>query len=846
MNYPPVIALKGSDFQGRLQDMEKRKAIYGAIDELKLVLQNGTRAVLSAPPGTGKTTMLPQEFLKEEWMSGKKIILLQPRRAAARAAAYRIADLLGEEAGETAGWIIRGERKISKATRIEIVTEGVLTRLLQSNPELEGVGMVIFDEFHERSLNTDLGLALCMETQAALRDDLRILVMSATIDTGQVAELLENCLAIKCEAETFPVKTQWESSCDLWDLPEKTAGIIMRTIMEESGSLLVFLPGAREIINTENLLKNRLTSDFIIAPLYGSLDRKAQDAALLPAPGGKRKIVLSTNIAETSLTIEGIRIVIDSGYARKDTYDPSTGINTLRTVKISKASAEQRKGRAGRLEPGTCIRLWSELEHRGLKDFDNPEILDADLTQFCLELALWGTDAEKMHWLNPPPEAALAAGKELLLELGAIDKTHRITHLGKKLAALPIHPRLGIMILRAGELGMGALACEIAALLEERDILDNQEARVNTDLRERVRIFRQISASQNQKWNYRNLLTIRDQLLRLTGTRFTECDIEYTGLVAAFAYPDRIAKKRKNDSSNYLMSNGHGARFMNKEAVSRCEFVTITKLDGAGSDAKVQLAAPLAEEDLIKYFGKMITSADTVKFDHTTGAIAARRETKLGEIVLTSTPLNQPPQELVAEALIAGIRATGLHVLPWDNASNSMRERVIFARRLASENWPDWTDEGLMETLEDWLAPFLSNIRSMDALKKLDMQQVLSTALGYELDNKLKKEFPERFTAETGSSIRIDYSGTEPEMPVKVQEMFGCSKHPSINNGKIKLRVRLLSPAMRPVQVTSDLPTFWKTSWELVKKDMKGRYPKHYWPDNPAEADPTRGTKPRG
>lgn len=823
--------------------MEKRKAIYNAIDELKPVLKNSTRAVLSAPPGTGKTTMLPQEFLNEDWMSGKKIIMLQPRRAAARAAAYRIADLLNEEAGETVGWIIRGERKISRATRIEIVTEGVLTRLLQSDPELSGVGMVIFDEFHERSLNTDLGLALCLESQAALREDLRILVMSATIDTEATAALLGSCRTVNCDAQRFPVETRWENSCDIRDLPEKTASVIFQSIAKEKGSILAFLPGAKEIINTENLLRNRLSSDFIIAPLFGSLDKNAQDAALRPSPEGKRKIVLSTNIAETSLTIEGVRVVIDSGYARKDSYDPSTGINTLRTVKISKASAEQRQGRAGRLEPGICIRLWSELEHKGLKDFDNPEILDADLTQFALELAAWGTEAEKMHWINPPPEAALAAGKELLFELGALDKAHNITPLGKKLSSLPIHPRLGVMILKAGELGLAPLACELAAILEERDIMDNQTARENTDLRERVRLFRQMASSQNPRGNYRNILTIRDQLLRLTGTKFTPCDIECTGLIAAFAYPDRIAKKRKNDSLNYLMSNGHGAKFMTSEALNRNEFVTITKLDGAGSDAKIQLAAPLAEEDILKYFESMISSDNIVKFDNANGSIMARKEKKLGEIILSSTPLNNPSQELIAEALIAGIRATGLHVLPWDNTSNSIRERVVFAKKTDPETWPDWTEKGLLDTLEDWLAPFLSNIRSMDGLRKLDMPQILSAALGYALDGRLKKEFPERFSAETGSSIRIDYSGTEPEMPVKVQEMFGCSKHPAIGNGKIKLRIRLLSPAMRPVQVTSDLPSFWKSSWELVKKDMKGRYPKHYWPDNPAEADPTRGTK---
>ena len=819
--------------------------IVKVLPELLDALRSGRCAVLAAPPGTGKTTLTPQAFLNEPWLNDRRIIMLEPRRAAARAAACRIAALLGEEPGQTVGWRIRGESRIGRNTRIEIVTEGILTRQLQSDPELPGVGMIIFDEFHERSLNADLGLALCLDIQEGLRDDLRLLVMSATLDVAATTSLLGNCRSIHAEGRVFPVETRWNYSPDLRDLPAAAARTVLKLLQEQSGSILVFLPGAGEINAAAGFLHGRVGDDVIIAPLYGSLDRQVQDAALMPAPAGQRKVVLSTNIAETSLTIEGVRMVVDGGYARAALFDPSTGMTALRTVRISKASAEQRRGRAGRMEPGVCCRLWSEHDHLRLEDFSRPEIYEADLAPFCLELALWGTEAGCLRWLDPPPEAALNASSELLRELGAIDHDCRITAAGKQLAALPVHPRLGSMLLHAGRLRLSALGCEIAALLEERDIAGNQSL-AGTDLRTRLQMLRGDSAAAGTlNGTRRQVLTIRDQLLRILGEKYQPHDFDHAGLLTAFAYPDRIGKKRKPGSLNYLLSGGRGARFADAESVASSEYIAAARLDGAGADAKIQLAAPVTEAELREHFSDMITTVDSMRFDRERQAAAIVRETRLGALTLNSAPLNNPPPELIAAAIIEGIRETGLRVLPWSEETDSLRERVNFAKKLFPDIWPDWADESMLHSLDAWLKPFLAGIRSFDALRKLDLKTVLNTALGYELSSRLEREFPERFTVPTGSRVRIDYSTDEPELPVRVQEMFGCAVHPSIGGGRIKLRVRLLSPAMRPIQITSDLPAFWHGSWELVKKEMKGRYPKHHWPDNPAEADPTCRAKPR-
>ncbi len=825
--------------------MNNNLPIVKVLPELKEAMRSGRRAVLSAPPGTGKTTLTPQSFLDEPWLNGKRILMLEPRRAAARAAACRIAALLGEDAGQTVGWRIRGENRIGRNTRIEIVTEGILTRQLQSDPELSGVGMIIFDEFHERSLNADLGLALCLDIQEGLRDDLRLLVMSATLDVAATTAMLGNCRSIHAEGRVFPVETRWNSAPDLRDLPAAAARTVLKLLQEEPGSILVFLPGAGEINTAAGILHGRVMDDVIIAPLHGSLDRQAQDAALLPPPPGKRKVVLSTNIAETSLTIEGVRMVVDGGYAKTALFDPSTGMTALRTVHISKASAEQRRGRAGRMEPGICCRLWSEHDHLRLEDFSRPEIYEADLAPLCLELALWGTEANRLRWLDPPPEAALNASAELLRELGAIGHDRRITAAGRQLAALPVHPRLGSMLLHAGKLRLAALGCEIAALLEERDIAGNQSL-AGTDLRTRLQMLRGDSDTAGTlSGTRRQVLTIRDQLLRILGEKYQPHDFDHAGLLTAFAYPDRIGKKRKTGSLNYLLSGGRGARFAEAESVASSEFIVAARLDSAGADAKIQLAAPVTEAELREHFTDMITAVDSMRFDRERQAAAIVRETRLGALVLNSAPLNNPLPELIAAAITEGIRETGLQVLPWSDETVSIRERVNFARKMAPDIWPDWSDETLLHSLDAWLKPFLAGIRSFDTLKKLDLKTVLNTALGYELSSRLEREFPERFTVPTGSRIHIDYSTDEPELPVRVQEMFGCAVHPAIGGGRIKLRVRLLSPAMRPIQITSDLPTFWHGSWELVKKEMKGRYPKHHWPDNPAEADPTRKAKPR-
>ncbi|OGV34795.1 MAG: ATP-dependent helicase HrpB [Lentisphaerae bacterium GWF2_45_14] len=829
--------------------MNEELPVTKIIPELKTALARCHNVVLSAPPGAGKTTLLPQSLLHEPWLKGRRIIMLEPRRAAARAAASRISALLGEETGKTAGWRVRGESCVSRSTRIEILTEGILTRRIQSDPELADIGLVIFDEFHERSINADLGLALCLDIQENLREDLRLLVMSATIDVEAIRDTIGNCEIVRCEGRSFPVEIKWEGPLPRrQELSGRAASLAISVISERPGGVLIFLPGAFEINAAAELLKGKVPEDVSVIPLYGSLERGIQDEALAPPAPGHRKIVIATNIAETSLTIEGISTVIDSGFARVSRFSPSSGMSSLETVRISKASAEQRRGRAGRLGPGLCIRLWNEHEHRQLPYFNTPEILESDLTPLCLELAAWGAPPEKLRWLNMPGAGAMTVSSELLMELGALDHSGRVTMLGRDIARLPVHPRLGAMLLRSKTDDSVPLACEIAALLEERDIVSFSGSSFDPDFRERIRLLRRYAENKHVSGVLpdvcRRVLVIRGQLLRMLGFSYVPRDIERAGDIASRAYPDRIGKSRGTASLNYLLRNGKGAKFRDISSSFNAPFITALRLDDSDAEAVIRLALPLSEDFIRKDFASAIITSDNVSFDDERQAVSVVRERKLGAIILDAIPIASPSQELLSKAICSGIRRKGLHVLPWAKESISIRERVIFAFRSSSGEWPDWSDNALLASLEDWLAPFFDGIRSLDALKKLDLKAVLSSSLGYEAKRKLDREYPESFETPAGSKIRIDYSGEEPELPVRVQEMFGCNIHPALRGGLLKIRVKLLSPAMRPVQTTSDLPSFWRGSWELVKKEMKGRYPRHFWPDDPANSVPTRKTRP--
>lgn len=824
--------------------------IHEVLPSLRQALHSSPNAVLQAPPGAGKTTVVPLALLHEPWLGGRKIIMLEPRRLAARAAARFMAKSLGEEAGETVGYRVRLESRVTPRTRIEVVTEGVLSRMLQHDPALEGVGIVIFDEFHERSLQADLGLALCLESQAALRDDLKLLVMSATLDGEPVARLLGAAPIVTSEGRSHPVAVHYAAAHARGrqaDPQSELLAVTLRALREEEGSVLIFLPGAAEIRRLEQALPQLLQAQqlgegVIIAPLYGTLATAEQDCAIAPAPAGRRKIVLATNIAETSLTIEGIRIVIDSGLMREPRFDPGSGMTRLETVTISHASAEQRAGRAGRIEPGVCYRLWSQGRH--LIPFNVPEIASADLAPLALELAQWGVaDAAAMSWLTQPPAAALAQGRELLQRLGALDERGVITGHGRQMAELPMHPRLAHMVIRAKEIGAGALACEVAALLGERDIL--RGVRDDVDIYSRVRALRNGGGDNVDRGAVRRLQQVVKQWQAQLGIKpFANDDLQQLGLLLAWAYPDRIGMCR-DGSHRYLLSNGRGAVLHEHDPLSGCELIVAAQLEGSDSNARIQLAAALERGQLEKHFAAQIERVESVEWDGREARVRASRAQRLGALVLEERQLDKADPASITAAMVQGIRELGIAALPWSKAGESWRERVRFMHRHAPEQWPDVSDAGLMSSLEAWLAPFLTGITRRDHLQRLDLFAALNTLLPWDRQRQLDELAPTHLTVPTGSRIPLDYSNDPPVLAVRLQEMFGATETPRIASGKVAVLLHLLSPAHRPVQVTQDLAGFWRSSYFDVKKDMKGRYPKHYWPDDPLQAEPTRRAKPK-
>ena len=814
--------------------------IQDVLPEIRAALAAGPNLVLEAPPGAGKTTGVPLALLDEGWFAGRRILMLEPRRIAARAAARRMSEILGENVGRTVGYSMRFDRKVSAETRIEVVTEGILVRRLQTDPELADVALVIFDEFHERSLDADLGLALTLEAQGALRPDLKILVMSATLDGAAVAEILGDAPVIRSEGRAFPVETRFLPQTAGADYVAETHRVLRRALQEEAGSILVFLPGVGEIRRLVAMLdENPLPPDVLVAPLYGDLSPEEQDQAIRPAPRGKRKIVIATAIAETSLTIEGVRVVVDSGRARVPRFDPVTGMSRLETVRVSAAAAAQRRGRAGRTEPGVCYRLWTAAEDRALVPHDAPEIAAADLAPLALELAVWGCrDANDLRWLTPPPAAAFAQARDLLRDLGALDDYGAVTSHGRAMAALPLHPRIAHMVLRGREMGLGGLAAHLAALLGERDIFRGDRARQNADIRSRM------EALSRGRGAPRHLLQMVERLHKGPAPAAEEITWQ-TGRLLALAFPDRIARRRPGAPGHFLLSNGRGAMLDQTDPLAREEFLAVAALDGAKAEGRIYLAAPLDMEGIEAAFADRISTRDAVAWDGRTRAVVAARRRMLGALVLEEKPLS-PHADALKAAMIDGIRQMGLGALPWTPDLEHFRARVAFVRAQDPDGgWPDMSDAALMERLEDWLGPFLDGVSRETHLARIDLGSALRSILDWEQARRLDQLAPSHLTVPSGSRLRLDYATGAPVLAVRLQEMFGATETPAVLDGRIPVTLHLLSPAQRPVQVTQDLVGFWDRSYGDVKRDLKGRYPKHYWPDDPRVAEPTARAKPR-
>ncbi len=813
--------------------------------------------LLEAPPGAGKSTIVPIALLTAPWLAGRKILMLEPRRIAARAVAMRMAALLGEPIGRTVGFRTRLETRIGRETRIEVVTEGILTRMLQEDSALAGVGCVIFDEFHERSLNADLGLALCIESRENLRQDLRLLVMSATLDLQPLVRLLGDAPIVSAPGRSYEVTTHHVPRRNEIHLELQISQVVRAAVRAHDGDILCFLPGAAEIRRVQRTLQESdLDRRVRIMPLYGELEGAEQDAALAPAAHGTRKIVLATSIAETSLTIEGIRVVVDSGMRRYSEFDPATGMSRLVTGKVSQAAADQRRGRAGRLSEGDCYRLWSEGSHASLSPQTPPEILHADLAPLALELACWGAmDADSLAWLDPPPAAPLAQARELLLQLEAIDAAARITTHGRILAKLGMHPRLAHMRIKAQELGAERLACELAAILSERDILRANANARDADLRLRIAVLR--GDERDVPAGVTVDSRARAQAQRTSGKwqrDLGQASVDSadphqaTGILLAWAYPDRIAQSR-GDGGRYLLANGRGARFAEAQALAKSEFIVAAELDGAEREARIFLAAPIGRDDLTARFGALIRESAEVRWDDRSGAVSAKRERRLGALLLASSEMRDPDPEALQEALLVGLKQAGVAALPWTKELRQWRARVMLMRQYqiaAPAVWPDLSDEALERDIEQWAPAWIVGFTRREHFARLDLGQALRAFLTHPQRAILEREAPTHFAVPSGSRIPIDYlEAPNPNLSVRLQELFGLNSTPTVAAGKLPLVLKLLSPAGRPVQITQDLLSFWKRGYHEVKKDLKGRYPKHYWPDDPYTAQATRRARPR-
>ena len=838
--------------------------IDAVLDDLARTLTDANAAVLVAPPGAGKTTRVPLALLDAPWLQNKKIIMLEPRRIAARASAERMAKTLGEPVGQTVGYRVRFGSKISRATRIEVVTEGIFSRQILDDPELSGVAAVLFDEFHERSLDADLGLALARDAQTGLREDLRILVMSATLDGARVAKLLGEAPVVASEGRAFPVETRYLGRKADAPLERQMADAIATALRADPGSVLAFLPGAAEIRRTQNFLAERVNDASIeIVPLFGALDAAVQDRAIAPAPKGQRKVVLATSIAETSLTIEGVRIVVDSGVARVPRYEPDIGLTRLETVRASRAAVDQRRGRAGRTEPGVCYRLWDEPQTASLAAYTQPEILSADLSSLVLDLAQWGvSDPATLSFLDPPPAPALKEANSLLRELGALDGDGRITAEGNSLRALALPPRLARMIVDSHRLGAGEEAADIAAVLTERGLggdsvdLEHRLDQFRRDRSQRTTSARSLArrwAEQVASSSPLPLLSAEGGLRRTGGggekkrAALPADDLPSTGVMLALAFPDRVARNRGNGS--FVLANGRGAAVDQTSSLARAPYIAVGELTGTAAQGKILLAAPIAQAEIESHFANEIEASDEISFDRGAMALRARRRRTLHAITLSEAPLALTPSAETARVLADGLIAAGIDRLPWSKPAKQWRDRVMFLRKAEGETsaWPDLSDGALADSRETWLVPALHDKLALKDLASGDLSDALLTLLPWELRARLEREAPTHFEAPTGTQLAIDYEAEQgPTIAVRLQELFGLNIHPSIAKGRIALVLELLSPAHRPVQVTRDLPGFWRGSYAAVRSDLRGRYPRHPWPEDPASAMPTRRVKPRG
>ena len=814
--------------------------IDAALPDLAAALRAGNAAVLVAPPGAGKTTRVPLVMADETWAKNRRILVLEPRRLAARAAAERMAQTRGERVGETVGLRVRFGSKVSRKTRIEIVTEGIFTRMILDDPMLDGVAAILFDEFHERSLDADLGLALARDAQQGLRDDLKLLVMSATIDGARVARLLGDAPVIESLGRAFAVETRYAGR-DARNIEPQMADIIVRAMRADAGSLLAFLPGAGEIRRTQSLLDGRTDASTDVVTLYGALPGDEQDRAIAPAPAGRRKIVLATSIAETSITIEGVRIVVDSGLARVPRYEPDVGVTRLETVRVSRAAADQRRGRAGRTEPGVCYRLWDEPQTAALEPYAKPEILAADLSSFALDLATWGAAPDKLAFLDPPPRPALAEAKALLAELGAIDTDGRVTEEGRLLRKLPLPPRLARMVVDAASTGEALAAAETAVLIGERGLGGD-----DIDLRHRHEALRRDRSPRGrdaramaQRWA--EIATSNPNTAQRAGEESS------IGALLALAYPERVAKNRGGAGGTFLLVNGRGANVDPASPLAREPFVAIAELTGSAAQGRILSAAPITLAEIEARFADRIETRDDVSFDPASASLRGRRSRRLGAIALSEQPVAVTPSEDTARHLAEGIARIGIDRLPWTKALKQWRDRVMFLRASETGQWPDLSDATLTATAQTWLAPMLAGKTAIGDVAADELDAAMRALLSWPLKRRLDAEAPTHFEAPTGSQVPIDYEAEGgPKIAIRVQELFGLNRHPAIAGGQIPLTIELLSPAHRPVQTTRDLPGFWRGSYAAVRTEMRGRYPRHPWPDDPSAAAPTRRAKPRG
>lgn len=836
--------------------------IDAALPALCQALSQHGVAVLKAAPGAGKSTVVPLALLEEPWAANKRLIMLEPRRLATRAVARRMAQTLGQSVGETIGYRMRLDSRVSRATRVEVVTEGVLTRMLQSDPALEDTAVVIFDEFHERSLQADLALALLLDARASLSPALKIVAMSATLDVERLAALLQAPI-IETPARLYPVETRYAgrgapllpgpSATDKQASERLVAQLVQSALADETGDVLAFLPGAGEIRRVQALLESSgIASGVRIFPLFGELAGKEQDAALEVSAPGTRKVVLATNIAETSLTIEGVRVVVDSGLVRRLVFDPATGMSRLDTERISRASAEQRQGRAGRLEPGVCYRAWSAQAQRSLAPYTPPEILRADLAPLALDLAAWGIrNAGDLKWLDAPPSATLASARDLLAKLGAIDSQARISAHGRQIASLGVHPRLAHMLLRARELDSVPLAALLAALLSERDLLRGAHGSRDTDIRTRIDILLGTgggtsvdqAAVQHARRNAREIA--RQLGADLRGSP----NPQHAGVLLAFAYPDRIGRRRAGEEPRYTLANGRGAFFADIDQVARQEFIVAVDLEDRDRDARIRLAAPLARAELRKYFAAEIITTESVEWSAREEAVIARRVARLDAVVLEEQPLDPVPAESARDAMLIGMQQLGLAALPWDRDARDLQARIEFVRGLGREDtreWPAVDDAALIAAIATWLSPWLDGITRRGHLARVPLTEALRALLPWDGRRKLDELAPAHLTVPTGTKVRVDYlDEAGPSVSVRLQEVYGLTQTPSIAGGTVRVTFKLLSPAQRPVQITRDLAAFWRGSYAEVRKQMRGRYPRHFWPENPLDAAPLRRVRPK-